>query len=135
MADLEASDVVAAIANGDLDDSFADLTRAMRDRVRDGAVEMRWGLKFGGHDITQDNQSIAEVMSVERQTGKTWQTIQPAGSAAEAGAIMIAALVERDGMKPPEAVKALKIYSAQDVASGIYEYVVEPPLGGGDPPT
>ena len=49
---MDVDDITAAIAAGDLDGQLEPIVAAAVSRVREGAVEMRWRIRFDGDDAS-----------------------------------------------------------------------------------
>lgn len=127
----ESTEIVVAILNGDLDDDITDIVAAIRERANKGEIRMCWKVTFDDLEITEENQTINEAQSVERQTKKAWGKYHPANSAAECAAIIVAALVERQGVDAVKAFEMLKDRKASDLVKSISDYAaVDPPKDG-----
>ena len=95
--------VLDDIKAGRLDGSITDLIDAITDRVREGAVIMRWHVRLDDLDVTEDDLTIDEAYQVERESGGNWRDITPLQSAAHARALLVALFQTRRGLTLDEA--------------------------------
>lgn len=116
--------IVMAILSGEVDDELTDVHAAIKRRVAESSTRVCWRISFDGIDITEENQTVVEVEAVERATTKRWGQFSPYHSAVECAAIVIAALVHRQGMTPRAAEESVGQRPAQDLMRCIDEYVL-----------
>lgn len=120
MADVDV--FLDAIGSGDFDSELTAIVGAVKERVRDSEVKVCWRIRILDLEVTEQSQTMAEAMSVERQTGKKWGHYHPANSAGEAGAIVVAHLTETVGLKATDALKRLSDVTAEQMAQAVDEY-------------
>lgn len=120
MADIDV--FLEAIGSGDFDRELTSIVAAVKDRVRDAEVKVCWRVRVLDIEVTEQSQTMAEAMSVERQTGKKWGGYHPANSAVEAGAVVVAHLTEAQGLKGADALKRLAEVTAEQMANAVDEY-------------
>jgi hypothetical protein len=96
--------VLDDIKAGRLDESITGIIDAITDRVREGSVIMRWHVRLGDLDVTEDDLTIDEAYQIERESGGNWRDINPLQSAAHARALLVALFQSRRGLSYDEAV-------------------------------
>lgn len=120
MADVDI--FLDAIRAGDFDDELIRIIDTVKVRVRESSAKVCWRVELDGLNISEQSQTIAEAMSVERQTGKRWGQYHPATSALEVGAVVIAHLVEVEKLSLADAMKRLSSVTAEQMANAVSEY-------------
>ncbi len=131
---MKSHDVVDAIVRGDLDGSFDEITRAIVDRVRAGAVAFHWRIRFNGDEWTRDSATLAEVFEAQRRADliaadrSLRRELNPAAYEGDLLALVIAHLVKTGGMTLDEAVARVEKVTRDDIEVTEYE-VVRPPKG------
>lgn len=126
MAAVSAAQVVSAILAGRCDGKITDIMQAVKSRVEAGEIGICWKVAFDDLEITEENQTINEVLLVNKQTGKDWGGFHPSHSG-DCAAIVVAALVERKGMKASEAFDLIKSRPAVEFVRAVSEYEVASP--------
>jgi hypothetical protein len=138
---VELDDVTTAIAAGELDGQLEPLVAAVVARVRAGAVDIRWRMRYEGDEWTQDSVTLAELKFAEQHcwtfeqgVGRRRATrveINPRVTAEHALALLIAHLTEAQGMPLHEATKRAGAVTAAELDGIVDEYeVVKPPKDG-----
>lgn len=138
--------MLVAIGAGDLDGHLDDIVRAMVDRVRSGAVDMRWRIRFDGDEWTEDTVTLGELGFAEqhatvpgpggRRRQATRVEIDPRVTAEHALALIVAHMHKAQGVPLSEAVKRAEQITAADLESIVDEYeVVRAPKDGSPPST
>lgn len=117
--------VIKAIEAGDHDGELVDIVAAVKARINETGTKVCWRITLDDLEITEQSLTLPEAMSVERQTGKRWGLWHPVNSAAEAGAVIVAVLIERQKMSTDDAFKRLGQYTAEQVISSISDYEPE----------
>lgn len=118
MADLDASDIILSIRNGDQDLDLPALASAIQDRLRGDKLRERWWVHFDGRYITPDTMNITGARLFEQQTNVRWEFADPAVSMVQRAALVLAHLVEKEGWQLDAAVNVLKGHNADDITFG-----------------
>lgn len=134
MADLEANDIVVSILNGDQDAALVNIGQAIDNRIKGGDVRVRWWLHFQDRYVTADTFTIGAALSFEAQTSVPWGKEEPARSMTQRAALVVAHLIEVEGMTTKDAFDMLKQHSADAITFGEYAQA-DPPKDGGSPAT
>lgn len=121
--------VLDDIKAGRLDGSITDIIDAITDRVREGAVIMRWHVRLGDLDVTEDDLTIDEAYQVERESGGNWRDINPLKSAAHARALLVALFQTRKNLSYDEAVFAVGQLTVAATLDAISQEAAPVPLG------
>lgn len=114
-----------AIKSGDYDMSLVKIIEACRDRFAHGNTAQRWAIEYEGETFTQDDLTLAEARTVEKETGGTWAFLNPAGSAQHCIAVVVACLHHRHGLKINEARDKVGGWTVEDAVKAITSYEVE----------
>ncbi len=144
---MDVDDITAAIAAGDLDGQLEPIVAAAVARVREGAVEMRWRIRFDGDEWTEDSVTLGELKFAEQhchvdayndrglpyRRRATRVEIDPRVHAEHALALIIARLTKVDRVGLAEATKRAEAITAADLAGIVGEYEVVRPKDAGSP--
>lgn len=92
---------------------LADIIAAVLKAAGDGPSSLRWmvtldplGDGYTGRTITEETFSLPAAVTAERAAGHSWKTLSPTQSAEDFYALLVAWLIEDDGMAP-DAAEAL----------------------------
>lgn len=110
--------VLDDIKAGRLDESIEAIIDAITARVTGGAVVMRWHVRLGDLDATEEDLTIDEAYRIEQESGGNWNDIDPLRSAAHARALLMVLFQTRRGLPYDEAVfEAGQLTVAETLAS------------------
>jgi hypothetical protein len=138
--------VVEAIQAGTLDGHLETIVSAMVDRVRAGAIEIVWRIRYDGDEWTQQSVTLGELKFAEQHchvisaTGGRRQAtrveINPRVTAEHALALIVAHLHKAQGVPLADAVKRAEAITATELDAMIDEFeVVRPPKDDSGPST
>jgi hypothetical protein len=125
--EITATVVVARIANGDFDDDLDDVYQAIVTRTTNDAVEVCWRIDFDGLEITEENQTVGEARLIEGMLKRPIGAVRLVGDASAISAAVMAALIERNKMKPAEAENAVNARTARELLKMLDTYLVPSP--------
>lgn len=114
--------VAQEIVAGRHDDALSEIVKAVGQRQLAEKTVLCWRIALPDLDlvVTEDDFTVGEAEQVQRETGLTWEAIDPVMSAPVFRAIVVAALVGRHGVDADEArdrVRALPVRAAVDAIS------------------
>lgn len=147
---MELDDVLAAIADGDLDGSLDQLVAAVVARVQDGRVRFPWRIRFDGDEWTEQSVTAGEMKFAEGvcyvdgvddrgrpfRRRATRHEINPRGTAEHAIALLVAHLHKVKGLSLKDAVARAEAVTADELDEMVDEYeVVRPPKDDSGPST
>ncbi len=121
--------VLDDIKAGRLDGSINDIIAAISDRVTAGVVVMRWHVRLGDIDATEEDLTIDEAYRVENESGGNWRDIDPLRSAAHARALLVTLFQTRRGLSYDEAVFEAGQLTVAETLASIKQEVSPGPLG------
>lgn len=135
---MDVTDVVSAIADGQLDGQLDDIVLAVVDRARTGATSFYWRIRADGDEWTQETVTLGELKFAEPhckvsdpRTGlrrAQIHEIDPRTSAEHLVALLTAHFLKVDGLPLADALKKAEHYPASALAEMVGEYeVVNPP--------
>lgn len=138
---MDLDDITAAIAAGDLDGQLEQLVAAVVDRVRSGAVDVRWRIRFDGDEWTQDTITLGELKFAEQHChvddparGRRRATridIDPRVYAEHVLALVTGHLHKVRGLSLKDAIAKAEAITAENLEAMVDEYeVVLPPKDG-----
>lgn len=129
--------VVEAIKDGTLDGHLETVVSAMVDRVRAGAIEIMWRIRYDGDEWTQQSVTLGELKFAEQHChvieagGRRPASrieINPRVTAEHALALIVAHLHKAQGVALSDAVKRAESITATELDAMVDEYeVVRPP--------
>lgn len=133
--------VVEAIDAGHLDGHLETIVAAMVSRVRAGAIDVMWRIRYDGDEWTQQSVTLGELKFAEQHchvvapdVGRRQATrieINPLVTAEHALALVVAHLHKAQGVPLADAVKRAEAITASELDAMVDEYeVVRPPKGG-----
>lgn len=139
---MDLDDVLAAVADGDLDGNLDRIVAAVVQRVQDGQVSFKWRIRFDGDEWTQQSVTAGEMKFAEGhchvegvdERGHPWRRratyheIDPRITAEHALALVIAHLHKAQDLPLRDAVKRAEAITIEELDGMVDEYeVVNPP--------
>lgn len=131
---MDVSDVVAAIADGQLDGNLDDVVLAIVDRARTGATSFYWRIRADGDEWTQETVTLGELKFAEPHCKVSdpkvgvrraqIHEIDPRASAEHLVALLTAHFLKVDGLPLSDAIKKAENYPASALAEMVGEYEV-----------
>lgn len=118
---------IAEVAEGRHDGNLHDLMLAIRHRIEAGATAFLWRVTFEDVTVTEEDVTLDEMETAERIAGRNWSQLNPAVSAGNCRALLIAALVSRQGMSEKDARERVGKVAVHSLLDGIDSYEVTPP--------
>lgn len=146
----ELDEFIEAIEAGGFDGHLDRIASACVDRVRSGAVEMAWRLRFDGDEWDAETVTVGELKFAEAhctvsgvdERGRPWRRratfheLDPRGNAEHLVALLTAHLHKTRGLPVTEAVDRAEALTARDLADVVSEYeIVRPPKDDAGTPT
>lgn len=117
---------IAEIAEGRHDGQLHDVLLAIRHRIEQNAVAFLWKVTFEDVTFTEEDVTLDELEMAERIAGRNWSQLNPATSAGNCRALLIAVLVSRQGMSEKDARDRVGKVPVHSLLDGIGEYEAAP---------
>lgn len=125
---MDVNDTLASILAGKADGHLVDIMHAIASRAQSDDVTIGWRIEFDGLEITEENQTLGEVVDVQRITGKGWGEVDPINSPLDLQAILVAGLIERTGKSGKQAAEIVSKLNAETALACLSQYeIVRPP--------
>jgi hypothetical protein len=123
MAELDQT--VKEISAGDYDGHLDALSEAIIDRVRSGAVDFAWRIRFDGDEWSRQDVTLGELIYAEKLTGTRMRVeLDPRVDDLHALALIIAHLHKAQGVAAEDAVKRAEAITAAELAEIVGEFEV-----------
>ena len=124
MSDVQA--MIQRIASGDADGQLTGILEAVQSRVLDGAATFQWQINWDGLEISENDLTLDEALSIEAATGATWSNIEPLRSAAHCKSILKVCMMNRMSLSSSEVDKKLSNAKVVDILNSINRIEVNP---------
>lgn len=100
-----AEPIIEAVVAGELDVDLMHVLNALNQRLVDLNASTMWAISLPDLDleVTEDDLSLGEYEDLEKQTGRSWATINPVIRAGDAVAIVAVTLRHRHGLSEQDA--------------------------------
>lgn len=126
MTEITTKKLLAEIGLGRFDQDLLAIVEAIKPRITEGAIQVRWKLTHDDCSFTEDSVTIGEIRTVEKFTGLSWFEINPRSSAEQMVALLAAHNAKAHGMAADEALAQAEGLSLADVAKMLSEYQIDP---------
>ena len=112
------------ITAGRYDDVLSTVVKAIAERQLAEASVLCWRITLPDLelDITEDDFTVGEAEQVQRETGLTWESVDPVISANVFRAIVQSALMNRQGLDADEARDKVRALPARAAVESISTY-------------
>lgn len=131
----DASKTITSILRGEYDEQLVEIAQALHAREQTGEVRVRWRITFDDITIDADSATVAEARKFEDLSGIAWQFARPQVSMTRRVALIVAALITRQGMSQEDAFAKIDAKPAAELEDCISEYVDSSSPKDGGPPS